>query len=101
MSPELPLIFMTRYSSDPITTESCERRIASHRVIMKPFLPNVLLSTVREVLDSTVSRAHTAVTGPATTSSNYTGFQEPPIGLVRQKKQCRRWWQPTPRCDWG
>jgi two-component system cell cycle sensor histidine kinase/response regulator CckA len=70
MSPELPLIFMTGYSNYPITTESGERRIANHRAIMKPFRPNVLLSTVREVLDSTASRAHTAVTGPAATSSN-------------------------------
>jgi two-component system cell cycle sensor histidine kinase/response regulator CckA len=52
-SPELPLIFMTGYSNYPITTESGERRIASHRAIMKPFRPNVLLSTVREVLDTT------------------------------------------------
>jgi DNA-binding NtrC family response regulator len=52
-SPELPLIFMTGYSNYPITTESGERRIANHRAIMKPFRPNVLLSTVREVLDST------------------------------------------------
>jgi FixJ family two-component response regulator len=70
MSPELPLIFMTGYSNYPITTESGERRIANHRAIMKPFRPNVLLSTVREVLDSTASRAHTALTGPAATSSS-------------------------------
>jgi two-component system cell cycle sensor histidine kinase/response regulator CckA len=53
-SPELPLIFMTGYSNYPITTESGERRIANHRAIMKPFRPNVLLSTVREVLDASV-----------------------------------------------
>jgi two-component system, cell cycle sensor histidine kinase and response regulator CckA len=50
-SPELPLVFMTGYSNYPMTTESGEGRIANHRAIMKPFRPNVLLSTVREVLD--------------------------------------------------
>jgi two-component system, cell cycle sensor histidine kinase and response regulator CckA len=50
-SPDLPLVFMTGYSNYPITTESGEGRIANHRAIMKPFRPNVLLSTVREVLD--------------------------------------------------
>jgi len=50
-SPELPLVFMTGYSNYPITAESGEGRIAKHRAIMKPFRPNVLLSTVREVLD--------------------------------------------------
>jgi len=50
-SPELPLVFMTGYSNYPVTTESGEGRIANRRAIMKPFRPNVLLSTVREVLD--------------------------------------------------
>lgn len=50
-SPELPLVFMTGYSNYPITTERGDGRIANYRAIMKPFRPNVLLSTVREVLD--------------------------------------------------
>jgi len=53
ISLDLPVIFMTGYSNYPITTESGERRIANHRAIMKPFRPNLLLSTVRDVLDST------------------------------------------------
>jgi len=56
--PELPLVFMTGYSNYPMTTESGEGRIANHRAIMKPFRPNVLLSTVREVLDQS-EREHT------------------------------------------
>jgi two-component system, cell cycle sensor histidine kinase and response regulator CckA len=51
--PKMPLIFMTGYSNYPITTESGERRIANRRALMKPFRPSVLLSTVRDVLDST------------------------------------------------
>ena len=50
--PQMPLIFMTGYSNYPITTESGERRIANRRAIMKPFRPSVLLSTVRDVLDT-------------------------------------------------
>jgi len=49
--PGLPLIFMTGYSDYPVITESGDHRIANHRAIMKPFRPNDLLATVREVLD--------------------------------------------------
>ncbi|MBR0993101.1 PAS domain S-box protein [Bradyrhizobium japonicum] len=49
--PGLPLIFMTGYSDYPVITESGDHRIAHHRAIMKPFRPNELLATIREVLD--------------------------------------------------
>ncbi|PDT88765.1 hypothetical protein CO669_18565 [Bradyrhizobium sp. Y36] len=49
--PGLPLIFMTGYSDYPVITESGDHRIAHHRAIMKPFRPNELLATIREVLN--------------------------------------------------
>ncbi|MGA7804144.1 response regulator [Bradyrhizobium sp.] len=49
--PQVPVIFMTGYSDYPIVNDSGDNRIANRRAIMKPFRPNELLSTVREVLD--------------------------------------------------
>lgn len=50
--PEMPVIFMTGYSDDPVVADSGDHRIANHRAIMKPFRPNELLKIVREVLDN-------------------------------------------------
>jgi signal transduction histidine kinase/TusA-related sulfurtransferase len=74
--PELPLIFMTGYSNYPITTESGERRIANHRAIMKPFRPSVLLSTVRDVLDSTARER-------APQDSQQDSQQDAPVSMVQ------------------
>jgi PAS domain S-box-containing protein len=49
--PELPVVFMTGYSPDPILSQGGENRIANRPVILKPFRGNDLLAFVREALD--------------------------------------------------
>ncbi|CAL77735.1 putative histidinase kinase-response regulator hybrid protein [Bradyrhizobium sp. ORS 278] len=49
--PELPVVFMTGYSNDPILGEAGDHRIGRRRVILKPFKREELLLFVREAID--------------------------------------------------
>ncbi|MGY3452432.1 hybrid sensor histidine kinase/response regulator [Bradyrhizobium sp. USDA 4353] len=49
--PELPVLFMTGYSNDPIIGDSGEHRIGGRRTIMKPFKREELLAFVGDAIE--------------------------------------------------
>jgi two-component system cell cycle sensor histidine kinase/response regulator CckA len=56
--PNLPVLFMTGYSDQPITQQGSDMILRDRRVLMKPFRPQELLQAVRETLDESIHNTH-------------------------------------------
>ncbi len=60
--PELPLVFMTGYSEQPVSHQDDGIRLENRPVLMKPFRANALLQIVRRTLDRAGNTVPTAAT---------------------------------------
>jgi two-component system cell cycle sensor histidine kinase/response regulator CckA len=60
--PELPLVFMTGYSEQPVSHQDDGIRLENRPVLMKPFRANALLRIVRDTLDRAGKTVPTAAT---------------------------------------
>ncbi|MDU6750313.1 MAG: response regulator, partial [Bradyrhizobium sp.] len=49
--PDLPVLFMTGYSNDPIIADAGEHRIGGRRTIMKPFKREDLLAFISDAIE--------------------------------------------------